>query len=149
MSGHCTDDELIDYLYGLDSGREHVDSCPECQQRLSAMRVRRAEVEAAYAEGPGFDLMAAQRRSIYARLSRPMPWWSAGRWPRWAPAALAIVVLGGGVAIYQENQTPASHLQQQAVHSKVSDAQLAADVSSMADQSEPQPAAPLEAFFQE
>jgi hypothetical protein len=149
MTPHCTDDELIDYLYGIGFEREHADSCPECQQRLSAMRAQRAAIEAVHSDAPGFDFMAAQRRAIYARLSRPERWWSAMHWSRWAPATLAVVVLGGGVAIYQESQSPASHLQQQAMHSKVSDAQLAAEVSSMADESDPQPAAPLEAFFQE
>ncbi len=143
---HATQDELIAYIYHPENG--HIANCSECQRQISAMLAQRARVEAAYCEEPSFDFLAAQRRKIYARLHAPTRWFSGLRWPRWAPAALAIVVICGGAAIYQETQTLNPSLHSLFGQNKISDAQLAADVSQIADNPIPQPAAPAEALVQ-
>ena len=62
---------------------------------------------------------------------------------RWASAAATLLVLGGGLMVYEE------HHEQAVMNDKISDAQLAAQVSSMALDSEPQSTAPLQALFEE
>ncbi len=57
-------------------------------------------------------------------------------------AAATVLVLGGALLVYEETR-------QQAMQNPVSDAQLAQQVSSMAQDSEPQPTAPLQALFEE
>jgi hypothetical protein len=146
LSRHASDDELIEYLYIAESSKgTHLASCAECRQRLVAMHSRRQAMEAEGSIDLSFEALAAQRRAIYDKLSEPAGWRFRIRWPRWVPAAAALIALGGGIAYYQESRVPVNL----ASHSKISDAQLAADVSRVADESAPPAAEPLEAFFQE
>jgi predicted anti-sigma-YlaC factor YlaD len=143
---HATQDELIAYIYHPEDG--HIANCSECQRQISMMLAQRAQIEAAYPQEPSFDFLAAQRRKIYVRMDAPTRWFSRLRWPRWAPATLAILLICGGAAIYQETQTLSPNLHSLFGHNKISDAQLAADVSQIADNPIPQPAAPAEALVQ-
>ena len=142
VSGHWTDEQLIAYLYGLESADAHFSACDECQGRVAAMRAQRRAIDAASHEQVSFDFLAAQRRTIYARLTNKTPWWSNAQVRRWASAAAAVLVMGGGLLVYQEKQAHRS------ADSTVSDAQLAQDVSRMAQDAEPQSTAPLEALFE-
>ncbi len=145
VSGHWTDEQLIEYLYGVGPENHHLDTCPHCQDRLSAMQARRQAVELNpfSQEDASFEFLAAQRRKIYARVTEPSRWWSQTQLRRWASAAAMALVLGGGFVVYEQNH------RQQMIDNKVSDAQLAQDVSLMAQDSEPQPTAPLQALFDE
>jgi hypothetical protein len=147
LSGHWTDDELIQHLYGVGPGDGHLDDCPECQARLSSARTQRQTLEtdlsASGDEAASYDFLMTQRRRIYAKLRQPANWWTGISLGRWAPAAAALLVLAGGVMVYDQR------LRQQAVNRPVSDAQLARDVSCMADDSEPRSTAPLRALFEE
>jgi hypothetical protein len=145
VSGHWTDEQLIEHLYGI--GAEdlnlHLHACADCQARLSSTQARRQAVDMNSSDQDvSFEFLAAQRRRIYARLTEPRHFWSDGRLGRWASAAATILVLGGGFLIYEDHR-------QQVMDNKVSDAQLAQEVSSMAQESEPQPTAPLQALFEE
>jgi hypothetical protein len=148
VSGHWTDDQLIEHLYGLNAEHPHLDAghldaCADCQTRLSSMLARRQAVESnSSEEEPGFEFLAAQRRKIYARLTEPRHFWSDSRLRRWASAAVTVAVLGGGFLIYEDHR-------QQVMDNKISDAQLAQEVSSMAQESEPGPTAPLQVLFDE
>jgi len=137
MSGHWTDEQLIEYLYGVGPIDGHIDRCRDCQARLSGMPIRRRLVEesAPADDAVTFDFLAAQRRSIYARLSG-----AAHLRRRWASAA-ALLVLGVSVLVYEQKRQPVIPEDQ------ISDADLAQTVSLMAQDSEPQPAAPLQALF--
>lgn len=143
VSGHWTDEQLIEHLYGLTDDARHVDACADCQARLSSMRARRHVVEKhSVDEDASFEFLAAQRRKIYAKLTEPRHFWSDGRLRRWASAAATVAVLGGGFLVYEDHR-------QQVMDNRVSDAQLAQEVSSMAQESEPQPTAPLQVLFEE
>jgi hypothetical protein len=141
LSGHWTDDELIASLYGVGPEDLHLASCADCRARLKVMESQRQLV----AQEPelSFDFLAAQRRRIYARLTDPVRWWKSYSLPRWASVATALLILGGSVAFYEQNQNGVT------VSNQMSDAQLAQDVSQMAQDSEPQSTAPLQALFVE
>ena len=62
---------------------------------------------------------------------------------RAASATATLLVLGGGLMVYEE------HHEQALLKDKVSDAQLAEQVSSMTQDSEPPSTAPLKALFDE
>ncbi len=145
VSGHWTDEQLIEYLYGVGPEDQHLDTCPNCQERLSVMQARRGAVELnpSFQDEASFEFLAAQRRKIYGRLGEPIHWWSGHQLRRWASAAAMALVLGGGFVVYEQNH------RQRVMDNRVSDAQLAQDVSLMAQDSEPQPTAPLQALFDE
>ena len=143
LSGHWTDEQLIDHLYGIGPDQDHMATCESCSQRLSAMMAARRAVESESSplEQVPFELLAAQRRSIYSRLGSLSRWHVGLQLRRWAAAGAMVALLGGGVALYQQNH------HKQAEQSKISDAQLAAQVSQIADDSEPAATQPLQALF--
>jgi hypothetical protein len=147
LSGHWTDDELIQHQYGVGPGDGHVDGCRECQARLAAAEIQRraleADLNAPGHEEASYDFLMAQRRRIYARLSQPANRWTGISVSRWAPAAAALLVLAGGVVVYDQRS------RQVTANRHVSDAQLAQDVSCMATDAEPPSTAPLRALFEE
>ena len=138
LSGHWTDDQLIEHLYGVGPEDGHLQICGECQARLSAAQSVRLRLEtdlASDSEPAGYDFLMAQRRRIYARLNEPAKSWTG----RWAPALAMLVALAGGLVIYDHGFR----------QERVSDAQLAREVSCMASDSEPPSTAPLHALFEE
>jgi anti-sigma factor RsiW len=142
VSGHWTDEQLVEHIYGVGPHDGHLESCLECRGRLASLGQHRQAIErSAAGDGVTFDFLAAQRRRIYARLSKRTPGWSRLGIHRWATAAVAAVALTSGVMIYENTQLHA--------RSNVSDAQLAQEVSQIASDSEPQPIAPLQALFEE
>lgn len=142
MTPHWTDEQLIAHLYGVGPEDRHVDSCAHCRQRLDAMRSRREALDIAAESGAGFEMLAAQRRKIYERISQPAHWWSHLEPRRWATAAAAVLVLAGGLVFVENTHKPASP-------NAISDAQLAQDVSRMAADPEPPATAPLQGLFEE
>lgn len=143
VSGHWTDDQIIASQYDVGPEDNHLQECAECQARLAAMRANRGMLEQSPAadEDVTFEFLAAQRRKIYARLTEPARWWSGLRLRLLAPAAAAILAIAGGLLIYEQRQP--------AIDNKISDAQLAQEVSTMAQDSEPLPTAPLQELFEE
>ena len=138
LSGHWTDDQLIEHLYGVGPEDGHLQICGESQARLSAAQSVRLRLEtdlASDSEPAGYDFLMAQRRRIYARLNDPAKSWTG----RWAPALAMLVALAGGLVIYDHGFR----------QERVSDAQLAREVSCMASDSEPPSTAPLHALFEE
>ncbi|MGA8025675.1 MAG: hypothetical protein WB992_00920 [Bryobacteraceae bacterium] len=142
VSGHWTDEQLIEYLYGVGPENGHVDGCADCQARLASMRARGRSAECSDCD-VSFELLAAQRRKIYARLTARAHWWTRLQPRRLASAAATLAVLGGGLFIYE------GHHKQQITDNKLSDVQLAQQVSNMAEEAEAQPTAPLQALFEE
>jgi hypothetical protein len=141
LSGHWTDDELIQHLYGVGPGDGHADVCADCRARLSAAQAHRRALEADVCalESDRHEFFMTQRRRIYARLSEPVSWWKNVPVVRWVSAAATVLVLGGSLLIYERK----------ARVEPMSDAELARDVSRMAVDSEPQSTAPLQALFEE
>lgn len=108
------------------------------------MQANRRNIEAAESsQDVSFEFLAAQRRRIYSKVTQPVRWWSHFEVRRWVSAAATLLAVGGGLLLYEENH------RQQLMDNKVSDAQLAQEVSSMAQDSEPQPTAPLQKLFEE
>jgi hypothetical protein len=137
---HLTTDELVDRLYGI---REdlHLENCAECAQRFEELRERRAMVTE-----PGLEpeeLLAAQRRSIYARMEeRPR----SGM--KWVPAlAAGLCLVAVGVATYHPTEHATQNVPSQAAKAEFDDAQLFSDVYSMEQSMEPIAAKPIHALF--
>jgi hypothetical protein len=147
LSGHWTDDELIEHLYGVGPNDGHMDVCRECQARLSAAETRRrmleADLMASEGETASHDFLMDQRRRIYAKLSQPANRWTGISVGRWAPAAATLLIVAGGLMVYDQR------VRHERLAPSVSDVQLARDVSCMAADSEPRSTAPLQALFEE
>lgn len=137
QSAHWTDEQLIEHLYGIGPMDGHLDRCEQCSHRLSEMKERRSQrsFEAPVSD----DFLAAQRRAVYARLSERRRWWRVMPMQRWAAAAAMCFVLAGSAAVYE-------HHRRELVEARM-DAQLAADVSRMSDESEPAAIDPLRGLF--
>jgi hypothetical protein len=86
---------MIDCLYGLYAGDEHLNSCTECGARFRKLAAVRAEVVRP-PEIP-FELLAEQRRRIHSRLEKPFFTWHP---LRWAGAAAAISALALGLLLH-------------------------------------------------
>jgi hypothetical protein len=165
MNRHLTNDELLNRLYGLGEAEGestlHLRECTGCAERWRAFERRRAET-AAWPDLSGDasnEFLAAQRRSIYARLEER----SGGIHVRWAPAVAAGFLLAVGV--YLSIPGPGRHVVPQpanaaytsthnrpapvahVVHAEMSDEQLFSDVYSMEQSAEPRAAVPLHALF--
>ena len=143
-SGHWTDEQLIASLYGAGPEDGHLRGCAGCQERLSVLQANRETLERAAgdADDVDFAFLTAQRRKIYARLAGPVrPWSGPLSVRRWASAAATLLVLGGGFVVMEQYR----HEQ---AESKISDVQLAQEVSRMSQDLEAQPVAPLQGLFE-
>ena len=135
MSGkHWTDDELLERLYGLRSGDEHIESCGECAARARVADDTRATIT----EPPDIphDLLEAQRRSIYQRLGSPVRVWHPLRWAVPA-AAMAAVALGLTLFRVGEPLNPRG------------DDQFYAELSSLDQNPAPRAVQPIEALVED
>ena len=147
MSGHWTDEQLIAHMYGVDPQQQqtenaHLTSCQECQLRLADMHSLRNAItlDAESAIDPEF--LADQRRRLYARIAEPEHWWQLGTVWRWASVGTAMAALSAGLFIFGDNHQLRTH------ENKVSDAELAREVSALSLDLEAQPAEPLQALFE-
>ncbi len=170
MSGHLTNvhltsDQLLDRLYGLGEAEGethlHLRECAGCADRMRAFERRRAE--ATVSPEAAAELLAAQRRGVYARLEQGPQAHS-----RWAPAlaaAGALAVLFWAYPVpHARPQAPnrpapivgqggargvAQGVAHAVAHSEVSDEQLFSDVYSMEQSDEPRAAVPMHALFED
>ena len=146
MSEHLSQDELIQRLYGMDTGASHLEGCPECGARYQALEARRTEL-AVPEEIPAY-LLAAQRRAVYSRMGAKPSGFHA-----WIPALATAALLALGVYVYQ----PAVHHPKKIVAGKivaapqtdVGDAQLFSEAVSMELTAEPRAVAPIHGLFEE
>jgi predicted anti-sigma-YlaC factor YlaD len=149
---HWSDEQLIDHLYGVGPADRHLSDCAKCRDRLDTMQAARRDREACYQPEEALrpEVLAAQRRAIYRRIDRQaaLPWWSIPR-RAWASAALALTLVVGGLTVYRDPQLFQRRAPEHSEPVKVSDAQLADQVGQIADNTEPEPAAPLEALFED
>lgn len=150
---HWTDDQLIEHLYGINPVADskeiaHIESCEECRGRLAAMQLSRSRIESwGTEEEPSHESLSAKRRAIYARIERGSGWRAALHFRKWAPAACALLVLGGGFATW-EHRNEWWQSQEQAERANISDEQLIQETSQIANDVAPDAAAPLHALFE-
>jgi hypothetical protein len=131
---HWDDDELIERLYGLGPEDGHLDECEHCAGRMSALLGAREQVLAPPSVSE--EWMARQRLAIRRSLDTP------GRNRRWLPYGSAVAtaaVLLLAVLLYRPAPAP----------KPPSDAEIFADVYSLANSSEPLAAEPMHALFEE
>ena len=135
MNGHHLQvDQLIDQIYGLED-HAHLRLCAECAARWRATQARRKEL--APSDPVSNEFLAAQRRTIYARLEQPAP-----RRLRWLPALAAAGVLAIMALVYKPSAPPV-------VRPDPGDAQLFSEVYSMEQSTEPAAAAPIHELFED
>jgi anti-sigma factor RsiW len=141
MSEHLTRDELIQRLYGMDTGASHLEGCPECGARYQALEARRAELTVA--EQIPADLLAAQRRAVYSRMGE-----KPGGFHAWVPALATAALLALGVYVYQPvTHHPPKILAAQKLDE--GDAQLFSEAVSMELTAEPRAVEPIRGLFEE
>src|SRR5579884_3443959 len=96
---HWSEDELLQYFYGLRSSDQHLDSCTECMERVRQMAcvhdgaVRPPEISD--------EVLASQRRRIYQRLGSPLHGWHP---LRWAVAVVAAAIIMIGLTTYRTRE---------------------------------------------
>ncbi len=140
MSEHLSRDEMIQRLYGMDTGASHLEGCLNCGARYQALEARRAEL--AVPEEIPADLLAAQRRAVYSRVGEKTSGFHA-----WIPALATAALLALGVYVYQ----PVTHHQPKfaaAPKMDVGDAQLFSEAVSMELTAEPRAVAPIHGLFE-
>ena len=137
QSAHWTDEQIMNHLYGVGPAGGHLSQCDSCSSRLTSMQSRRQgfSIEDSVSD----QFLAAQRRAIYARLSKTHHWWQDVPVRRWAAGVAMFTVVAGSAALYQDHR--------EEIAESRADAQLAQDVSQMSYESEPQATAPLQGLF--
>jgi anti-sigma factor RsiW len=140
MSEHLSRDEMIQHLYGLDTGARHLADCPKCFSEYRALEARKADL--AIPEEIPSDLLASQRRAVYSRM---------GERPRslhaWVPALATAALLAVGVYVYQPIAHPTRKVVP-AAQTEVGDAQLFSEAVSIEQTVEPRAVAPIHGLFQ-
>lgn len=141
---HWTDEQLIASLYDAGPETGHLDRCEECKsRRLSLLANRNAfEAIASVNQDVSSEFLARQRRAVFEKLEASSAWPSLPALRRWVPVGLTLLMLGGGVAVYEERHA------RQVVGFQLSDAQLALEVSRMSQEWQAQPAEPLQGLFE-
>jgi hypothetical protein len=143
MNRHLTNDELIERLYGLSGADVHLESCPECTARWSALQERHTTVIAPVAVADA--MLAEQRRRIWSRVEHPQ---AQVTWLKWAPAAAVACLLVLGVFLYRPYfaEAPPGSIVKDAA--PISDTQLFADLYAIERADVPPAAEPIRALFE-
>ena len=143
---HWTEDDITQWLYGLRTDAAHLEACPACRAQVDAAQQRRRQVLCA--PQVTADFLAAQRRTIYARLERPrspftswLPLWNA-RWTASVAMALGLGILGVNLS-----RTPAPPSPSPLVNA--SDARLYSDLVAIDQSAEPRAIRPIKSLFEE
>jgi hypothetical protein len=148
MSGHFTNDELIDRMYAVGGESDHLANCAECARRFDEMK--RTKAIATESVPASYEFLAAQRRAIYSRLGED-PGARVRTRLAWAPALAAVALLLAGITMRHSPVKPIATTHGSATEQALSteDAQLFADVYSMEQSLEPSVAAPIHTLFEE
>ncbi len=85
---HYSDDELVARLFGLGPTDTHLESCDLCSRRWVQVRDLHQRCHSGVIDVPA-ELLAAQRRAVYARVERKPRKWRLS----WAPVPIAAALL--------------------------------------------------------
>ena len=137
MSRHWSDEELIDHLYGIGRGDQHLEQCEECRARWLRVRERRDMILRQSPEIPE-ELMVAQRAALQHRVAGGGHGWSLPLTP--ALAALAVVVL----ALVLSRPAPAPEPTLAST-----DGEFFTEIYAMVESPEPLAAEPINGLFED
>lgn len=142
VNEHWSDGQLIAHLYGVGPEDGHLAACAECTARFEAMAACGETLRHVTAANEvTSDFLAAQRRSIYARLDEKPSWWAvSSAMQRWAPVLAMVALMAGGVTLYEQQHAGRTD-------DAISDAELVQQVSQIAEDSTPPAVAPIEVLF--
>ena len=143
MSDHLSKDEMIQRLYGLDTGASHLADCPECLSHYQALEARKADITRVE-EIPN-ELLAQQRRAVYSRMGERPRSFHAYVY-QWVPALATAALLAVGVYVYQP-VTDAPKIVP-VTQAEVGDAQLFSEAVTIEQTLEPRAVAPIRGLFQ-
>ena len=134
---HWTENDFVEWVYGLKTDSTHLDECAECKNRASLTLTQK--LEAAQPPDVSWEFLAAQRRSIYQRMERPLHRIAPVRWA----VSLATVVMAAvlSFALIHPNQKPAPL-------ASASDAKLFSDLVSIDESNEPRAISPIHNLFE-
>jgi hypothetical protein len=134
---HWNNEEFTHWIYGLKEDQAHLDECAECRARAANLKKRRTD--AVQPPEVSWEFLAAQRRSIYARMEAPQHS-TAVRLV--ASLAMLIVVALLSVNIWRTRSTVAPL-------STPADDKLYSDLVSIEQSNEPRAIRPIEKLFQQ
>jgi anti-sigma factor RsiW len=134
---HCTSQELIETLYGIGHGGEHIRECAACAAELAGMQERRRQStgDAAFSDAELADQSRRWRDRVEAGERRPSR--SSWSWRVAAVSAMLVLVLGVVATLPREQRQP-----------QVDDQALFEDVFQKAVSVEPASFAPIENLFE-
>lgn len=151
MTPHLSQDDLLAELYGIGGHERHLRECAPCAARLEGMVRTKAQVrtnaEAHAQVSSGF--LAAQRRSIYARLDAAAAA-ATSSYVRWAPALAGAALLAIGLLLLPHAPVMTTQAPQAVAQTDMtSDEKLVSDLYSMEQSLEPSVDAPIHELFED
>jgi hypothetical protein len=139
---HWSEARLLDRLYGLDPppglSEAHLDSCPDCAARWTALQTSRAALIAQPAPAFAEDRLRAQRIAVFNRIERPRGIWAL------APAAATALLVVMGIAL--QTSPPVREPQTVAVISQ-SDRELFGEIAALMEEDAPRATDPFRGLF--
>lgn len=135
---HWTENEFTDWLYGLKSDAAHLEECPDCRAMADSLERRKAE--AVRPPEISSDFLAAQRRSVYARLDQPARHWAQSRWMLTLATLILVVVASFGLLRPRQSPAPLA---------SPADEKLFSDLASIEQSNEPRAIKPIESLFEQ
>lgn len=138
MHKHLSEEELIEFLYGLGPDASSLEACEFCRNRWQSLLERRSEYLGALPQPPE-AFLAEQRRRIYRRIQAGRPFGFSLQ-PTPALAALGVLVLGLLLSLPAPERQPTR---------AANDSQFFTEVYALVESAEPQAAGPIHALFEE
>lgn len=137
MDRHCSDEQLLAWLYGVEPDDPHRPECEQCRKRGENLRRRREQLLAVEPDVSA-EFLAAQRRAIYARIDQARAHPSQAALLPWSVAALVLLLALGWLRT--EVRSPAG--------AEVSDVKAFEDAFARVASSYPDAVEPLKSLFE-
>jgi hypothetical protein len=132
---HWAEPDFRQWLYGLKEEDSHLHDCSQCRAELDRLRLARQRVLTA-PEIPQ-EFLAAQRRSIYSRLTHATRNFAP---LRWALSVAMLLVLVAGLTLPRFRNSPVT---------LTNDEQLFSDLAAIEQTDEPKAIQPLHKLFED
>jgi len=132
---HWTETDFQQWLYGLKEEDSHLHACSECRAESGRLRLTRQAVFTP--PDVSEEFLAAQRRSIYNRLSHATRNFAP---LRWALSVAMLLVLVAGLTLPRFKNSPVT---------LTNDEQLFSDLAAIEQTDEPKAIQPLHKLFED